>query len=364
MIEFIRSSYFQGVISGFSSGVVIINTTGNIYVFNRAAAAIFRRDHSECLYVNYRKVVSVIEKSGELDAMIGQVAASWTPSRELTTTLAFPDGTLIYLTISATPLVYHHKLFGILLEIQDVSHIFHLHAQEKKTLNEKREVERRRTESLKLFSEAVAHQIRNPVMIIGGLTHRLIKSSLPPTNSKTYFNKILECSQRLEQIVEAVNQFASLGSEELEKIELFSMLQSIIKQLQEELPQITEKISWYGFEQAGTIYGFPKQLKLALYEVCRNSIEAIGGKPGSISIERTEEGDNVLLHVGDTGGGISDSIRPFLFDPFFTTREKAVGMGLCKVQHVMNEHKGAVHVASGVTCGTTVILVFTKNWPQ
>ncbi|MEA2115873.1 MAG: ATP-binding protein [Thermodesulfobacteriota bacterium] len=360
MLEFIRSSYFQTLISSFSSGVVIINTSDIIYVFNEAACRIFRKDLSDCLYTDFRSILPGLDRSQEIEAMIKQVASSWTPSSELTTTLDFQGKTRLHLTISATPLIYHERLFGIFLEIKDVSHIYRFHEKEKQILEEKKAIEQQRTESLKLFSEAVAHQIRNPVTVIGGLAYRLLHNNQAKNNTNEYLAKILESGKRLELIVDAVNQFTSIGGGVAEEVQLPPMLQSIRERLEKEFSYRSSKVTWAGLEDAGTICGSREQLRLTFYEIFRNSLEAMGTGIGLISIFRAEKDDMVLLKITDSGCGIQSSINPFLFDPFFTTHEKAVGMGLCKVRHVMNEHKGTIRLEAGKTGGTTVTLTFPR----
>jgi signal transduction histidine kinase len=96
-----------------------------------------------------------------------------------------------------------------------------------------------------------------------------------------------------------------------------------------------------------------------------NAAHAIGdivgntGNLGRITVRTRLEGDRVLITIGDTGGGIPESIRDQIFDPFFTTKGtgKGTGQGLAIARSVVVEkHAGELTFESELGKGTTFFI--------
>jgi signal transduction histidine kinase len=97
------------------------------------------------------------------------------------------------------------------------------------------------------------------------------------------------------------------------------------------------------------------QVFLNLIVNARDAIEETGCR-GVITVSTDMDGNDVLIRVGDTGGGISEDVRPKIFDPFFTTKDvgRGSGQGLPLARGVVQEgHGGSLSVASVVGRGTT-----------
>lgn len=356
MYDFIHSTYFQGIISGFSSGVIILNSDCIIYTVNKAAAEIFQKNKDEILSHNYEQFFAGFDQLEEFTAIVKKVVQTKDGSSSLEGILFREDGSRRHLSVSISPLLYYEKLFGIFIEIKDVTHIYDLHEQEKQILYEKKEVEKERTKSLQLFSLAVAHQIRNPVTIIGGLCRRLLHNHISEEQVENYLQTILASGERLEQITRAVNDFTSLQGVNPGQICLSEILQDIMPLLEKDYSLLLPNIAWSQHGVTIPFFCYMDLLKLALVEILRNAFEAMQPQGGTIFISCILESGTFSLCVQDTGCGISPNIRSFLFDPFFTTHEKFIGMGLCKVKRIMKEHQGSIRIESNNPLGTTVIL--------
>ena len=79
---------------------------------------------------------------------------------------------------------------------------------------------------------------------------------------------------------------------------------------------------------------------------------------GTLTIELTEQGENLELLVRDTGIGISENVRTSLFEPFVTTKlaGKGTGLGLAVCYGIVKDHGGTITVASTAGLGTTFIV--------
>jgi two-component system nitrogen regulation sensor histidine kinase GlnL len=103
------------------------------------------------------------------------------------------------------------------------------------------------------------------------------------------------------------------------------------------------------------------------HNLMRNAIEAMpsGGRltlTTRLSLDplfaKVDLGQGVrsmaVIQVADEGDGISESTRAKLFTPFFTTKDKGLGLGLALCHRIVEEHKGSIHVASGPSKGIVV----------
>src|SRR5207244_10246170 len=89
----------------------------------------------------------------------------------------------------------------------------------------------------------------------------------------------------------------------------------------------------------------PQQLRQVLINLVHNAAEAIGEK-GTITLRarvsnmqfKGRQTDVVILEVQDTGPGISAEVRPKLFDPFFSTKERGTGLGLAIAARIADNH--------------------------
>lgn len=361
MYEFIHSTYFQDLISSFSSGVAILNRDFIIYAINEAATKIFQKSRKDILTNHCEAFFVNLDHYDDFKRIIDEVAQLHTKGHSLATTITRQDKSVLNLELSVSPLIYYEKLYGIFVEMKDVTHIYKLHAKEKKILNEKRAVEKLRTESLKLFALAVAHQIRNPVTVIGGLSNRLIRCNLEPEKTKKFLNTIYESGKRLEMITRAVNDFMVIKKEGPGKTTLLEVLKQTRAYLKTKFPEIYPKVIWYEEGIECPFFCYPQLVSLAIRELVKNSFEAMGQNGGAVDIRCCLENSDFMISITDTGCGIDDLNKPFLFDPFFTTHEKSVGMGLCKVEKIMKEHKGYISIKSLDSGGTEVRLIFPQG---
>jgi len=96
----------------------------------------------------------------------------------------------------------------------------------------------------------------------------------------------------------------------------------------------------------------PALVGSALFEFIRNAMQAMS-EPGKVSLmaEVVDSGSHVWIAVQDTGPGIGDDVRDFIFNAFYTTREHAVGIGLSKAQQVARDHGGEIGIEDGDELG-------------
>jgi two-component system, sporulation sensor kinase E len=116
----------------------------------------------------------------------------------------------------------------------------------------------------------------------------------------------------------------------------------------------------YDVHYDGVSFFDPDMMKLVIMNFISNAIDAATGK-GSIRIEIKEEGKYVVIVVNDNGVGMSEDVRKNIFNPFFTTKDKGVGLGLFIVHNIVQAHKGYIEVESTEGIGTTFFVYIPKD---
>ncbi|MEW6428844.1 MAG: ATP-binding protein [Thermodesulfobacteriota bacterium] len=350
MYEFIRSRYFQNLIEGFSSGVIIINSAGIVYVYNDSAATILGVPPDDALKHPWTDLAGTMENRGQLAALIDEIIHDSRSRGQMETRLHRNDGTTRYLTVSAARLTYFNQLFGISLEISDVTSIYRLHQSEKRLLLE-------RSEGLKRFAMAVAHQIRNPLAVIGGLVARICRKKPTDCQSSEYHRTIRDCIGRLERVVDSTFHYTRISKGREEKVNLGPFLRGIQKELAAGLPENGPQIAWEVELEDIALAVDPTLMREAMEALLRNAVEACASGQGRISVRGARQENSYQITISDTGTGIGDSDLPYIFDPFFSTKPSHIGMGLCTVKRIMEEHDGKVSVENTPDQEVTVQLL-------
>ncbi|NOX87784.1 MAG: HAMP domain-containing histidine kinase [Calditrichaeota bacterium] len=221
------------------------------------------------------------------------------------------------------------------------------------------ELAERESEKEQLLAQ-IAHELRNP---LGGieLLAGLIRDDLDPDDkNRVYLQKILNEVRGLKtQITEFLNYSRPRPPEISD-----SDLESVINELRERWNRQFQSgsIDFRCELEAKTIPFDRQHLLQILNNLIANSLAAMNNKNGQILIRSSEQNGKIILQVEDTGQGIPDSDRERVFQPFFTTRNNGVGLGLtiCKKLCILNG--ASIEALSGNEGGTIIRITRDKKF--
>ena len=275
-----------------------------------------------------------------------------------------PGGKTLQLSITGSFLRENDQIAGIVLILHDVTELQLLHDREKQVLREKHRLERERAEGLTRLAMAIAHQIRNPVMSIGGFAMRILSKIDANSSIAVYLKNILSDAERLEAIVRVVSEYTRIPTAKPVQVSISDILEKEMAQLQAKAAEFSKRVTW-SLELSVVEFAVdPALFRRAIYEVLLNALEFSKGNEGSVTIFLSEEQNGLLMEIVDDGIGISEKDMPYVFDPFFTTKAVGVGMGLCFVRRIIGEHGGDVRIDSEPGKGTKVIMRFPDQVPR
>ncbi len=202
------------------------------------------------------------------------------------------------------------------------------------------------------LSAGIAHEIRNPLTSINILIHSLMET-LPTENTHREDLKVIEGEiQRINEIVDQFLRFAKPSPPFLEKTEISSIFNETLQLLR---PQIErQRISLQkNFLSLPFITIDKEQIKQVILNLLMNAIQAMP-KGGQLQLKAQSSEDHqwMKIFIQDSGIGILPEDIKKLFDPFFSTREGGIGLGLSIAHRIIDQHHGKIEVTSHPEKGT------------
>ncbi len=260
--------------------------------------------------------------------------------------------------ISCSPIINSFgKLVGTVHIVRDITEIKKLRA---------RVHESERMAALGEIAAKVAHEIRNPLLSIGGFARRLEKRL--NGGLADYAKIIVDEVRRLEHILNDTLSFVKSSRLERTKLDLSKIVESVTDLLE---PVIQENKNTL-IKNLKPLYVCvnPDRFREALMNIINNANQFTSGGTITISLEnrtinvfdttgKLTKRNEAVLSVSDTGCGISKEDMPRIFDPFFTTRTNGTGLGLAITKRIIEEHGGMIEVYSTRGEGTTFKIYIT-----
>jgi PAS domain S-box-containing protein len=353
MLPFIQSSYLTTLLESLSAGVVIMNIRGDVYAVNETAVRLLGVPRESLLRQHFNgTVLDRFQDRSAVVYLLTQAREHEAPTESVQTRFQHSILGTRHYTLSVSRIVDYGKVFGIVLQISDVTHIYEMHEREKRMLEERSVLQQERIDSLAQLSMAIAHQIRNPMMTIGGFARLLEKKCSMDEAGMNLVQGIREGATRLEDVVKAVTHYTAARIPECRETDMGRLVGDIVGGLSPLPPGVSIDIG------RGWPVWFldPGMTSDALIELIQNAVEACTPQGGLVEVSWREEDGACVLLVRDHGQGISPEVVPFLFDPFFTTKSVGVGMGLAKARRWIREQGGELSVTDATGGGTLAML--------
>uniref|UniRef100_A0A7C4YIB1 histidine kinase n=1 Tax=candidate division WOR-3 bacterium TaxID=2052148 RepID=A0A7C4YIB1_UNCW3 len=201
----------------------------------------------------------------------------------------------------------------------------------------------------------IAHEIRNPLNIIKGMTQLLEMKY----GDKEYVEYVLENVKRIDDIIEDLLSFSRKRESIKEEIELSSFIREVALSIKND-PRYEDAKILIGVDEGMRICVDKENLRKILVNLITNGIEA-KEEGAKVQIFVTKDEDLVHINVKDNGPGIPEDIRDKIFDPFFTTKKKGTGLGLCIVDKLVQEEGGTIKFYTKKGEGTIFRVSFPLN---
>jgi len=207
------------------------------------------------------------------------------------------------------------------------------------------------------MAASIAHEIKNPLTVIGGFAGRLAKRQGEGDEGR-YARIIRDEARRLEKILENVLDFSREKKPCFELYSFNAVCEETLSMYKDEFAEKNIRLMAALDPSVGDVQMDPRQIKQALINVLSNSEQAIGAKEGGgdLTVRTRLDAGQAVLEITDSGGGVSPEAIENIFNPFFTTKDKGTGLGLAITNKIIKNHGGEIEVVNKEGVGVTFII--------
>ena len=219
------------------------------------------------------------------------------------------------------------------------------------TNQELKSAQERLLESEKLMAlgemaAGMAHEIRNPLVSIGGFVRRLFKKFQGDSQVQTYFQVIINEVERLEKTLNEILDFSQDTRGQFKEEDLNQIVEGALDLIRRELDE-NRIVIQKELNPLPRVYCDGRQIRHVFYNLFLNALQAMphGGVLGIRSeLSKGSDPGWVTVEIRDSGGGIPPELLHNIFNPFFTTKASGSGLGLSIVHKIVTRHYGNVEI--------------------
>ena len=347
------------ILSGIVDGVVVTDSDGTVQIWNRAAEEITGiavtdalDKHISAVFAENPAVVSQIEKTFSTGRSYSDYEAELAVKHHH----PLPVGlvTSVLTTNEGAPV-------GVILTMRDQTGVRELKDRMRRS---------DRLAAIGMIAAGIAHEIKNPLVGVRGAAQLMkseLRSGTDTSCSKSlieYLDVILKEADRLNNVLEGILDFTRIKSHESGGYNIHSILDRVLVLNEEGARRNNIVLSRQYDPSLPEIIGNHDQLIQVFLNLVKNAVEAMpGGGRLTVITRMSDQFTSVqadgkkhrlmVVKVSDLGPGIRAEHLNDIFAPFFTTKDRGVGLGLALSYQIVQEHLGTIRVESKEGEGTT-----------
>lgn len=196
------------------------------------------------------------------------------------------------------------------------------------------------------LSSVLAHEVKNPLEPIKG-SAELLKLKHPGNPEILKYTDIIQ--SEVSELITFLDSFLDVANTsriDMSALDIEQALRDILILLEYSLNKENMEVRTRFDAKLSRVNGNSGMIKQVLLNLLLNAIQARNGRYGLIEIDVSGDDRDIRIRVKDYGGGVDDSIRTQVFQPFFTTREEGSGIGLSISRYLVEQHGGTISLES------------------
>jgi signal transduction histidine kinase len=219
--------------------------------------------------------------------------------------------------------------------------------------------------NLEAVVASIAHEVRQPLASIAvrGAAARRYLDRVPPDlhKARNGIGAMVDASMRANETFENIRALFSSVNQERQSINVNQLTVEALDLLREEINAHGIETSVQQAPQLPSVMAHKGQLREVILNLMQNAIDAmkaLSGRRRILRIETDRHGNEaIVISVEDTGPGIEPEKIRSIFDPFFSTKAKGMGLGLAISKSIVERHHGELSVSSGIDGGARFQLI-------
>lgn len=209
----------------------------------------------------------------------------------------------------------------------------------------------------------LAHEVRNPLVSIGGFTQRLLKKMAADEPLRKYAEVIWEEVERVNKVLNNVLDFSRDEAGRISDFKMEELVAEALLSLRHELERKKVRAETAIESNLPLVAADDRQVMHIILNIFYNAAQAMAPQGGLVYLRlfETKVGDQsyVACEICDTGPGIPTDMLPNIFSPFFTSKSDGTGLGLSIVKKIVDRYHGLItvenrpkHIPGGGACFT------------
>jgi signal transduction histidine kinase len=208
---------------------------------------------------------------------------------------------------------------------------------------------------------AVAHDMRSPLMLIGGFARRILKKMDEKDPACLKLNLIIRETEKMERMTGDMLDFSKPLNLTLIRGNIGTIIQNSLAKVRELSKKKNVSVKYHPNPEAPDIKFDTMRFEQVIVNLVQNAIEA-SPEGGGISITISfSSPKNLILDIADNGCGIPLAKRHQVFDPFFTTKKEGTGLGLPIVKKILDAHGWPLEILDNGSSGTLFRINLTED---
>lgn len=207
----------------------------------------------------------------------------------------------------------------------------------------------------------VAHEVKNPLSGLLLYTLHLKSTATNFSESEIHLvDKIVNTINHLNSRVEQILGFARPVNLTTRDVDLNRIVSDILELLRPQLTANKVEVRLSLAQPGAHTMLDEASMRGALMNLMLNAVEAMPeGGVLSITVEQIDE--TLRLNIADTGAGIGEEQAKKIFEPFYTTKEQGLGLGMPYAKKIIDQHGGTISLSSQLGVGTTITIVIPRK---
>jgi signal transduction histidine kinase len=206
-----------------------------------------------------------------------------------------------------------------------------------------------RVEMINMLSSALAHEINQPLagirLNVEAATYLLTKQPVPLEELRTTLNDMRDDARRAGEVLKQARTFVKKDPAAHQDVDLNAAVEDVVRLVQASATKRGIGLNVSLGEQPGPVFGDQVQIQQVIMNLLLNACDAAEGRERpfrQVRLATSFHTDTAIVAVSDTGRGASDETLKRLFEPFYTTKQDGMGLGLAISRSILHAHDGAL----------------------
>jgi signal transduction histidine kinase/putative methionine-R-sulfoxide reductase with GAF domain len=213
-----------------------------------------------------------------------------------------------------------------------------------------------RLTTLGTIAAEIAHEIRNPLMVVRLLFDSLKLGEDEEQEKGKDLSVIREKLNHLEQIAGRILEFGKSRESFRKVIRLKEILEDAVLLVRLKLEQSRINLTWGNLPGKEEVFVDKGQIQQVLLNLMLNAVEVMPNG-GDLFIDTQFKDARAHVYLRDQGGGIAEDLRDRIFESFLTGRQDGTGLGLTISKRIMRAHDGDLELIDTGNQGTTFCII-------